>query len=85
MQEQINNLQRQIDDLKAMLKNSSMPIELRETIRNEVIKEQIKETQTTNIYTINTLGDSVTVPAAFTNAIIIKWKGKEYKVPYYNV
>lgn len=83
MQEQLNNLQTQINDLKKQVSNKDMPIELRETIRNEVIKEEKDETQATTVTTIVALGNQVTVPTPFTKVIVIKWKGKEYKVPYY--
>ena len=85
MQTEILNLQRQIDEIKAQLRNTTMPIEMRETIRNEVIKEEQNLDQETITVVIDTLGESVTVPTPFTKSLILKWKGKEYKVPYYNV
>ena len=83
MQEQINNLQKQIVELKQMLTNVNMPIKMREIIRNEVVKEEVEYNQTTSTTTISSLGQSFTVPTPFTKVITIKWKGKEYKVPYY--
>ena len=84
MQEQINNLQQQIDELKQALDNRDMSIELRETMRNEVVKDVKSDTFTQNI-TINEVPVVLTgIPAVANGIVIIKWRGKEYKVPYYN-
>lgn len=82
MQQQIDNLQKQIDELKNQLTNSGMSIELRENIRNEVVKDIVTGTSTE---TINLTGDpeTITVTKKPTTFIIIKWKGNEYNVPYY--
>jgi glycerol dehydrogenase-like iron-containing ADH family enzyme len=87
MQEQINNLQQQIDELKNQLSNVGMPIELREIMRNEVVKDAITSTvgTTTTSYTITAVPQSidVTTPTIPTLFLIIKWRGAEYKIPYY--
>jgi len=82
MQQQIDNLQKQIDELKRQLTNSGMSMDLREMIRNEVVKD------TKNGSSAETLiltGDpqTITVTKRPTTFIILKWKGKEYNVPYY--
>jgi hypothetical protein len=82
MQTQIDNLQRQIDELKKSLSDKDMPMELREIMRNEVIKDQLAENQATTTVTMSPGGD-ITFPTPMTGVIILKWKGKEYKVPYY--
>lgn len=82
MNEQINNLQRQIDDLKKSLNNKDMPMDLREIIRNEVIKDEQSYAQPTTTVVMS-VGDYITFPTPLTKIVIIKWKGKEYKVPYY--
>lgn len=84
MQEQINNLQQQIDELKQALTEKDMPMELREIMRNEVVKDELDYTQTTNTQSVGPDGGNVTVPNLFTKLLIIKWRGKEYKIPFYN-
>jgi glycerol dehydrogenase-like iron-containing ADH family enzyme len=87
MQQQIDNLQQQIDDLKNQLSNVGMPIELREIMRNEVVKDAIESTvgTTTTTYTITAVPQAINVitPTIPTLFLIIKWRGKEYQVPYY--
>lgn len=87
MQEQIDNLQKQIDDLQNQLSNVGMPIELREIMRNEVVKDAIESTvgTTTTTYNITAVPTAINVitPTIPTLFLIIKWKGAEYKIPYY--
>lgn len=84
MQEQINNLQQQIDELKQALDNRDMSMELRETIRDEVIKDVTNTTYTQDI-TITSVPVVLTgLPAVANGIVIIKWRGKEYKIPFYN-
>ena len=84
MQDQINNLQRQIDDLQSQLSNVGMPIELREIMRNEVVKDVTSETYTQPDIIISAVPVALSgIPKVATGTVIIKWKGKEYKVPYY--
>lgn len=82
MQDQINNLQQQIDDLKNQLSNTGMPMDLREIIRNEVVKDDADFAQPTTTVTM-AVGNDITFPTPLTKMLIIKWKGKEYKIPYY--
>lgn len=84
MQQQIDNLQRQIDDLKNQLSNVGMPIDLRETMRNEVVKDVTNGVYEQAPINIAAVPVAITgVPALNDGTIIIKWRGKEYKVPYY--
>lgn len=84
MQEQINNLQNQIDELKQAIENNSMSMELRETMRNEVVKDVKTDTFTQSI-TISAVPVVLTgIPAVANGIVILKWRGKEYKIPYYN-
>lgn len=83
MQEQINNLQNQIDELKQALDNRDMSMELRETMRNEVVKDEQKYAQPTTTVTM-TEGDDITFPTPLSKILILKWRGKEYKIPLYD-
>lgn len=84
MQEQINNLQKQIDELKKTLSEKDMPMELREIMRNEVIKDQTSGVYEQAGIAINAVPVVITgVPSLNDGTLIIKWKGKEYKIPYY--
>jgi hypothetical protein len=84
MQQQIDNLQQQIDELKNQLSNVGMPIEMREIMRNEVVKdatEEIYEQAPINITAVPVVLTGI--PALNDGTIIIKWRGAEYKIPYY--
>lgn len=86
MQQQIDYLQKQIDDLQVQLanslSNSGMSIELRETIRNEVVKDT-KSGTATEEYELTGDPETIIIAKKPTHFIILKWKGKEYNVPYY--
>lgn len=82
MQQQIDNLQKQIDELKSQLTNNGMSMDLRENIRNEVVKES-KTGTATQVYTLTGDPEDITITKIPTNFIIIKWRGNEYNVPYY--
>ncbi len=85
MQEQINNLQNQIDELKQALDNRDMSMELRETMRNEVVKDVTNGTYTQAPILISAVPVYLTtVPSVCDGTIILKWRGKEYKIPFYN-
>jgi hypothetical protein len=82
MQEQIIDLQKQIDDIKAMLANTGMPFQLREIIRNEVIKDQDMSTPINAGFTVGAEGDSMLVPPFPNGYLILRWLEKEYHVPF---
>jgi hypothetical protein len=82
MQQQIDNLQKQIDELQRQLTNSGMPIELREIMRNEVVND-VKTGTATEVYTLTGDPEDITITKKPTNFIILKWRGKQYNVPYY--
>jgi len=79
-QKQLNDLQNEVNQLREMLNVIGMPYELKELIRNEVIKNEDSTQELTEVY--NVVAGSVTAPKAFTGALVLKWKGKEYIVPY---
>jgi len=84
MQQQIDNLQRQIDELKQSLNNKDMSMDLRETMRNEVVKDVTGGVYEQAPINIAAVPVAITgVPALNDGTIIIKWRGKEYKIPYY--
>lgn len=82
MQEQINNLQKQIDELNRQLTNSGMSIDLREIIRDEVIKED-KGGTATEAYVLTGDPETITITKKPTTFLVLKYKGREYNVPYY--
>lgn len=83
MQQQIDNLQKQIDELKKSLSEKDMPMELREIMRNEVVKDQISTTYQQSIAVDFVPVILEGIPSVPDGSLIIKWKGKEYKIPYY--
>lgn len=86
MQSQIDNLQKQINDLQTQLANSlsnnGMSMELRETIRNEVVKDAVTGSATEE-YDLTGDPETIIITKIPTNFIILKWRGKEYNIPYY--
>jgi len=86
MQEQINQLQKQIINLEQKLNSFSIGntgIDFKEFVRNEVVKDATKDVYEQSI-TINSTPVVLTgIPALATGIVIIKWKDKEYKVPYH--
>jgi hypothetical protein len=87
MQEQINILIKQVADLTqkvASLENalsySGMPFELRETIRNEVIKGEDTVIGIAQSYTV--VLNQIRGPALFTGALVLRNKSGEYVIPY---
>lgn len=82
MQAQIDNLQKQIDELKNQLTNNGMSIDLREIIRDEVIKDT-RGGAATETYTLTGDPEDIIITKKPTTFIILKWKGREYNVPYY--
>ncbi len=83
MQQQIDNLQKQIDALKSQLTNSGMSMELRENIRNEVVQDFLDLSAPTQNITLSGDPQTIVVPQLATHFLIIKFKDREFKVPYY--
>lgn len=86
MQEQINQLNKQVQDLtkqvvdlSAMLQISTMPYDLKEIIRNEVIKGT-DITAPTRTETITGTPYELTLPINPNTLLVLKWRGKEYKL-----
>ncbi len=82
MEERVKQLEEQVLKLEQMLAAGTMPLSLRETIRNEVILKE--DSQATLTRTINTPaeGAPITLAASYLGTIIVRSKGKQYKVPY---
>lgn len=82
MEERIKQLEEQVMKLQQMLAAGTMPLSLRETIRNEVVLKEDSEATLTRTISTPAEGAPFTVPAAYLGTIIIRSKGKQYKVPY---
>ena len=87
MQEQINTLTKQVEELtqkvstlESALSYSDMPFELRETIRNEVIKGEDTVIGITQSYTV--VLEQILGPAPFSGALVLRNKSGEYVIPY---
>lgn len=80
-QQQLNDLQEQVKQLQDMLSVTNMPYELREIIRNEVIKNEDSTQTLTQTYNTSG-GQTVTATKAYAGTLVLKWKGKEYIIPY---
>jgi hypothetical protein len=89
MNEEISKLKRdnevmkqQIADLQSALSIAGMPYELKEIIRNEVIKQEDSTQALTRTEIISDTPTSITVPVNPTGTLVLKWRGKEYKIFY---
>lgn len=79
---EVESLKQQVADLQAMLSIVSMPYELKEIIRNEVIKQEDLTVAVTRTVIIGETPTSITVPVNPTGTLVLKWRGKEYKIFY---
>ena len=85
MQEQINQLEQKVAELERKLEGSlsitGMNYDLKEIIRNEVIKQEDSVTPVTFSYQV-TAGEFIDLPVNPTGILIFKWREREYKIPY---
>lgn len=85
MQEQIDQLKRQVEELTNKVDSSfsleGMSYNTKEIIRNEVIKGEDSITAPTRQYTVVN-GQEITLPTNPTGILVLKWRGKEYKLFY---
>jgi hypothetical protein len=78
----VSELEASILELKNMLSISGMPYDLKEIIRNEVIKAEDLVTPTSTVKNILAVPYSLTMAVIPTGVLILKWRGKEYKLLY---
>ena len=82
MEQRMQQLEKEVREVKEMLSITGMPYALKEIMRNEVIKQEDNiTTGLTQVYT-DSGGATLTGPKAYAGRLIFKWKGREYKVPY---
>lgn len=79
--QQFNDLQEKVTQLENMLSIVGMPYELKEIIRNEVIKQEDSTQTLTEVYPVS-MSNEVTATKSYAGALVFKWKGKEYTIPY---
>lgn len=80
MEQEIQQLKERIEKLERALTLSGMPYELKEIIRNEVIKGEDPTVTLTQSYG---LGETTVVAAkAYSGVVDFEWKGRIYKIPY---
>ena len=80
MQDQINKLQDRVTELENMLSILSMPLELKENIRNQVIVGEDSSVVLTQSYSV--VASAVDAPVAYTGTILLKNRGNEYVIGY---
>ena len=89
--QQIAELERRIKDLEKNQISLYMPYDVRDIIRNSVIDRKIDDATSvaalkrTQTVTIGAGGGSVSfdVPNDFVGELLVTWKDKTYKIPYY--
>lgn len=81
-QEQIQQLKDELEQLKSMLTFSTMPFELKEIIRGEVIKSEDSLTSPTQQLILTGEGEVITIGKLPTGVLVFQFKGKEYKIPF---
>lgn len=79
---EVETLKQQVAELQAMLSIVGMPYELKEIIRNEVIKQEDSTQSVTRNIILSGDPESITVPTNPTGTLVLKWRGKEYKILY---
>jgi hypothetical protein len=79
---EVETLKEQVAELQAMLSIVGMPYELKEIIRNEVIKQEDSTQAVTRTELISATPTSITIPVNPTGTLVLKWRGKEYKIFY---
>lgn len=77
---EIETLKEEVKMLQGFLTNVGMPYELKEIIRNEVVKGEDSTQAVTQIIDIG--GDLITLPIQASGVLVLKWRGKEYKLLY---
>jgi hypothetical protein len=82
LQNQIDELQKQVDALSSMLTIQDMPYDLKEIIRNEVIKNEDSTTAVTRDEIITGTPYTLNLPVNPSGVLVFKWRGKEYKIAY---
>ncbi len=82
LKQEVEELKQQVKDLMAMLEVNTMPYELKEIIRNEVIKSEDSIQPLTREEIILGVPTSIYVPVNPTGTLVLKWRGKEYKIFY---
>lgn len=81
-QEQIQQLKDELEQLKSMLTFGTMPFELKEIIRGEVIKSEDSLTSPTQQLILTGEGEVITIGKLPTGVLVFQFKGKEYKIPF---
>ena len=81
-QAQIEALQQELKDIKSMLTFGTMPFELKEIIRGEVIKSEDGLTTPTEQLILTGEGEVITIGKLPTGVLVFQFKGKEYKIPF---
>lgn len=79
---EVKTLKEQMAQLQAMLSIVGMPYELKEIIRNEVIKQEDSIQAVTRDIGLSGEPENITVPVNPTGTLVLKWRGKEYKIFY---
>jgi len=82
IKEEVATMKQQIEDLQSALSITGMPYDLKEIIRNEVIKQEDSTQAVTRNIILSGDPESITVPTNPTGTLVLKWRGKEYKIFY---
>ena len=77
---EIETLKEEVKMLQGFLTNVGMPYELKEIIRNEVVKGVDSVTSPTRQELITGTPFDLTLPATPNTLLVIKWRAKEYKL-----
>lgn len=86
MDAQIKALEKRISDLEMKLAISTMPFELKEQIRSEIIKGEDSTASITRVEVIPAGGASITVPSNPTGTVVFKSPGgRQYTIPYLSI
>lgn len=82
LKSELETMKQQIADLQSALSIVGMPYELKEIIRNEVIKGEDSLQAPTRNETITGTPFDLVLPTNPVGTLVLQWRGKEYKIPY---
>tara|TARA_R110000868_G_scaffold89065_1_gene248070 strand:+ start:205 stop:465 length:261 start_codon:yes stop_codon:yes gene_type:complete len=83
MQEDINQLKKDVADLKGVLQFQNTPIDVRANIQNIVVNRTDDTSATTVLVSLSGLAESTYFAAIPTGFLLVESNGKLYKVAQY--
>ena len=82
MQEQLDQLKKEIDSINARLSLAGMPYDFKEVVRGEIVKGENSTATLMSTYVVSA-GSEVSAPASYEGTIYVQGiGGRVYMIPY---